>query len=187
MIMGEAEFGARAIHAIMAYVFPGLKFHMVGHSMGGVINLNMTMHPKFPLAALATMVSLSSPIGVSPQALKRELPDYFNEINTIFKPHEDVLHVNVKGGSRDILVQTNVERQSFSRFEVNVATPFMNNVFHAIDHNSPYFHKPFLDAFVPAALYAFITADDPIQERYETVKDKLQFNSNFGLKDIGKA
>lgn len=129
--------------------------------MGGVINLNMTLHPDFPISSLATMVSLSSPMGMSPQALKREVPEVFNQLNQAFKPHENVLHINLKGGTRDILVQSTVDRQAFSKYEVNIATPNMNNVFHSIDHNSPYFHKPFLDAFVPGALYAFITAQDP--------------------------
>jgi hypothetical protein len=153
--------------------------------MGGVINLNMTLHPAFPLAHFATMISLSSPIGSSPQALKREVPDYFNAINSGFKPHDTVLHINMKGGTRDILVQTTVERQAFSKYELNIATPSMSNVFHSIDHNSPYFHKPFLDAFVPSALYAFITAHESVQERYKTVRDMLGFRSHDTLVDIG--
>lgn len=35
---------------------------------------------------------------------------------------------------------------------VNIATESMRNLFRSIDHNSPYYYKYFLDAFIPNAL-----------------------------------
>ena len=35
---------------------------------------------------------------------------------------------------------------------VSLSTEHMRNVYQSIDHNSPYYYKYFLDAFVPSSL-----------------------------------
>lgn len=44
------------------------SFHMIGHSMGGVVNYMASKLKQFPIEKLKTMDSLASPIGEqSPQ------------------------------------------------------------------------------------------------------------------------
>lgn len=89
---------------------------------------------------------------------------------------QDCLHLNIHGGSRDFLVRADLTPSDHFGFKyfININTEDMRNVYQSIDHNSPYYYKPFLDAFIPLALDT-MTSLSNTKERYEKVKSQIKF------------
>lgn len=52
----------------------------------------------------------------------------------------------------------------------------MRNIYKSLDHNSPYYYKHFLDAFIPAIITAMATHED-IETRYSKVLNLFEFDS----------
>lgn len=77
-----------------------------------------------------------------------------------FTHYSDVTHINLYAGSRDTLVPERLTMNSFAPNIIHKNTDHLKNVFHTLDHNSPYYFKPFLDAFVPGVFAAFLQNKD---------------------------
>jgi hypothetical protein len=88
-----------------------------------------------------------------------------------------VLHLNLNGGSRDLLVKLDPISSAHFGFKnsINLGTHEMRNLHTSIDHNSPYYYKYFLDAFVPSLFTAFLTPKHS-QETVGHVRNLLTFN-----------
>jgi hypothetical protein len=67
-----------------------------------------------------------------------------------------------------------------------VSTEYMRNLFMTLDHNSPYFFKPFLDAFIPGVFSVFLR-DRPFSFEFRTEGGKESFYLNLApsIKMIG--
>ena len=165
MVMAEAAFVRDAILLIMSNVmYQGHPFHIIGHSMGGFVNYQAVQMPNFPVANLRTIITLSSPLDQAAQFFNSEIFDLHRATIHSKIPGDQVLHLNMHGGTRDILVlpeNSHTSRYNFaSNASLYVLTENMRNVYKTIDHNSPYYFKPFLDAFVPSLLQLMTSSLD---------------------------
>ena len=62
------------------------------------------------------------------------------------------------------------------KYSINKASDSMRNNYKSLDHNSPYYYKHFLDAFIPAIITAMATHED-IETRYSKVLNLFEFDS----------
>ncbi len=73
-----------------------------------------------------------------------------------FKMFPKVNHINLYGGARDTIVSEKFTTNLIVQNSLLENTDHLKNLYMTVDHNSPYFYKHFLDAFVPKVVSSFI-------------------------------
>ncbi|CDW89287.1 gpi inositol-deacylase [Stylonychia lemnae] len=191
-----SAFSQNILHEQAEFVSHCLKFlfqngsidyiNMIGHSMGGVVNLLASQESDFPFEKIQMFINLCSPLsGQSPQYFNNDVEKLFEEILSknewaLNYMKERIVHLNFHGGTRDGLIREEMTVESNRigfKHQYQIVTTQLKNNYASIDHNSPMYNKRFLDTFVPGIVQISLKyqSDDGIEDIDSLIRELFEF------------